>query len=83
MAIFSIKKIDDLERQVQNLIKTTGDDLMQVSNKKAYMKALDKIDNLLLGVELHVRNYKECKPYHCHIIFNSYLFPIKITSINF
>lgn len=39
-------------------------------NKKIYLKALNEIKNLLLGVELHIRNYKECKPYHCHIIFN-------------
>jgi len=39
-------------------------------NKKIYLKAAEEIENILLGVELHVRNYKECKPYHCHILFN-------------
>lgn len=39
-------------------------------NKKIYLEAVEKIDHILLGVELHVRNYAECKPYHCHIIFN-------------
>lgn len=39
-------------------------------NKKVYLEAVKEIDNILLGVELHVRNYKDCKPYHCHIIFN-------------
>ncbi|MBJ54224.1 MAG: ATPase [Gammaproteobacteria bacterium] len=39
-------------------------------NKSVYLRAARKIDNLLLGVELHVRNYDECRPYHCHIIFN-------------
>ncbi len=39
-------------------------------NKKVYLEAVREIENILLGVELHVRNYKECKPYHCHIIFN-------------
>ena len=39
-------------------------------NKKVYLEAVEKIEHILLGVELHVRNYKDCKPYHCHIIFN-------------
>ena len=39
-------------------------------NKKVYLEAAEEIENILLGVELHVRNYEECKPYHCHIIFN-------------
>ncbi|PHR48396.1 hypothetical protein [Cycloclasticus sp.] len=39
-------------------------------NKKIYLKAAEEMEYILLGVELHVRNYKECKPYHCHIIFN-------------
>lgn len=39
-------------------------------NKSAYLNAIDDIENILLGVELHVRNYEECKPYHCHFIFN-------------
>lgn len=39
-------------------------------NKKVYLEAVKEIDNILLGVELHIRNYKDCKPYHCHIIFN-------------
>ena len=39
-------------------------------NKKIYLKAANEIQNILLGVELHIRNYDECKPYHCHIIFN-------------
>ncbi len=41
-----------------------------VINKSAYLEAATKIDNLLLGVELHVRNYDNAKPYHCHILFN-------------
>ena len=39
-------------------------------NKSIYLQAAKEIENILLGVELHIRNYKECKPYHCHIIFN-------------
>lgn len=39
-------------------------------NKKIYLEAVKNIEHILLGVELHIRNYEECKPYHCHIIFN-------------
>ena len=39
-------------------------------NKNIYLQAVSEIENILLGVELHVRNYKDCPPYHCHIIFN-------------
>lgn len=38
-------------------------------NKTAYLGAVDLFDNLLLGAELHVRNYDEAPPYHCHIFF--------------
>ena len=61
------KGIENIAEESPYLISITDHNFV---NKKAYMKALDIIDNLLLGVELHVRNYKECKPYHCHIIFN-------------
>lgn len=38
-------------------------------NKAAYTKAVELFDNLLLGAELHVRNYDAAPPYHCHIFF--------------
>ncbi|MEE4190244.1 MAG: hypothetical protein V2I66_01620 [Halieaceae bacterium] len=41
-----------------------------VINKSAYMAAKAHFDNLLLGVELHVRNFPNAHPYHCHILFN-------------
>ena len=31
-------------------------------NKAAYLDAAQKIQNLLVGVELHIRNYDEAKP---------------------
>ena len=39
-------------------------------NKPAYLDAVTKLNNVLLGVELHIRNFDEAKPYHCHILFN-------------
>lgn len=39
-------------------------------NKPIYLRAIEKFEHILLGVELHVRNYDDQKPYHCHIFFN-------------
>lgn len=38
-------------------------------NKEAYLKSKGIIENILVGVELHIRNYKECPSYHCHAYF--------------
>jgi energy-coupling factor transporter ATP-binding protein EcfA2 len=47
-------------------------------NRKAYIELVEKTDNVLLGCELHIKNYEEKKPYHCHIIFNVELIDIKV-----
>ncbi len=39
-------------------------------NKTIYLKAVEKFEHFLLGVELHIRNYADEPPYHCHIYFN-------------
>ena len=66
--IFSLKKgIENIANGSPYLISITDHNFV---NKKAYIKALAEIENILLGVELHIRNYGECKPYHCHIIFS-------------
>jgi len=39
-------------------------------NETIYLRAVDCLANLILGVELHIRNYKDSPPYHCHILFN-------------
>lgn len=39
-------------------------------NKDVYLKAISEIDNILLGVELHIKNYDGRKPYHCHAYFD-------------
>jgi len=51
MAIYSIKKMGDLERQVQNVLKESGDELISVANKKSYIKFLqnDVIDKFKTG----------------------------------
>lgn len=39
-------------------------------NKKAYEALICEDVEVILGVELHIRNYDECIPYHCHIYFD-------------
>ncbi len=40
-------------------------------NKKAYLNLLKLTDKVVLAAELHILNYKEKAPYHCHILFNT------------
>lgn len=40
-------------------------------NKAAYLNAAPLFPNLLLGAELHIRNYPTEQPYHCHIFFRA------------
>lgn len=49
-------------------------------NKNAYLDLLSVTENVLLGVELHIKNYEEKKPYHCHMFFD--LEEINSTNIN-
>ena len=41
-----------------------------IVNEKVYVKAIKELANIILGVELHIRNYTQAPPYHCHILFN-------------
>ena len=67
----------DLKALIAGIEKIAGEQPYLISlsdhnfiNKKVYLKAVQEIEHILLGVELHVRNYAERKPYHCHMIFN-------------
>jgi hypothetical protein len=40
-------------------------------NKEVYLVAKEKIPNLIIGAELHVRHDDHKKPYHCHIYFKT------------
>jgi len=62
-----VKKINEFTEESTFLISLTDHNTV---NKKAYLSAIAKVENLLLGVELHIRNYDQCPPYHCHIYFN-------------
>lgn len=67
----------DLESLKKNIEAIAADSDYLVSltdhnfvNKKIYLEASKILKNILLGVELHIRNYDDAPPYHCHILFN-------------
>jgi hypothetical protein len=60
-------KIEEVAEGSSYLISLTDHNTV---NKPVYLKAVDKFEHILLGVELHVRNYDDQRPYHCHIFFN-------------
>lgn len=61
-------KIEETAQGADYLISLTDHNTI---NKDAYLKSKQKIRNLLLGVELHVRNYDNANPYHCHLYFKT------------
>lgn len=48
-------------------------------NEKAYLDILELTSNVILGVELHIKNYEDAPPYHCHAFFNAS--PIEVSII--
>lgn len=67
----------DLELLVKKILETNKDSEFLISltdhnviNKKAYLKAKELGINIIIGVELHIRNYDDCPAYHCHIYFD-------------
>lgn len=62
-------KVNEIGNNARCLISLTDHNTI---NKDAYTKAIAAIPEnikMLLGVELHIKNYKEAPAYHCHIIF--------------
>lgn len=51
-------------------------------NKAAYLRAASLFPHLLIGAELHVRNYSDAPPYHCHIFFRSPVNADTIVALN-
>jgi len=67
--VVNLKKgIESISAGAKYLVSLTDHNTI---NKTAYLSANKVLDNILLGVELHVRNYPEASPYHCHISFNT------------
>lgn len=62
-----LRKISETSYSSDFLISLTDHNTI---NKNAYMKLLEKTTNVILGVELHIKNAESKPPYHCHIYFN-------------
>ena len=62
-----LKKIEETSSDSDFLISLTDHNTI---NKSAYLKLLEKTQNVILGVELHIRNAETKPPYHCHMYFN-------------
>lgn len=69
--------VDLLVDKVKEFSRVATSDIMlsltdhNVINKEAYTKLLSINGiNVILGVELHIRNYDRCLPYHCHMFFD-------------
>lgn len=62
-----ISKIKEFNGDSDYLISITDHNTV---NKAVYLRAKEKQINIILGVELHIKNYPESPAYHCHIYFN-------------
>ncbi len=62
-----IKKIQEFNSDSEFLISLTDHNMV---NKSAYLEATARKLNIILGVELHIKNYIGCPAYHCHIYFD-------------
>jgi len=73
-------KIEEIADGSDYLISLTDHNTI---NKPVYLKAGKKFKHILLGVELHIRNYENADSYHCHILFNlEKIDPATIDNIN-
>jgi hypothetical protein len=62
-----LEKINETSDNSDFLISLTDHNTI---NKNAYIKLLEKTQNVILGVELHIKNAETKPPYHCHMYFN-------------
>lgn len=62
-----IQKIKEFNGNSEFLISLTDHNII---NKRAYLKAIELELNIILGVELHIKNYESSPAYHCHIYFD-------------
>ena len=54
-------------------------------NKQAYLELCESLgenESIMLGVEVHIRNYEEADPYHCHLYFDLPITEDAIDKIN-
>lgn len=65
-----IKRVRERANGNQALISLTDHNVI---NKDAYLKFINRNEEkikIILGTELHIKNYKTKPAYHCHIYFN-------------
>lgn len=62
-----IQKINEFSNNSDFLISLTDHNTI---NKSAYLKSVELGLNIILGVEIHIKNYEGCPAYHCHIYFD-------------
>ncbi|MDD5052585.1 MAG: hypothetical protein PHO27_07640 [Sulfuricurvum sp.] len=62
-----LSKIAEVSSNSDFLISLTDHNTI---NKNAYIRLLEKTNNVILGVELHIKNAETRPPYHCHLYFN-------------
>ncbi|MEO8240519.1 MAG: ATPase [Flavobacterium sp.] len=62
-----VTKILEFNKGSEFLISLTDHNFI---NTKAYLKAKELNLNIILGVELHIKNYEGCPAYHCHMYFD-------------
>lgn len=73
----SLNKSYNIDLLDKNIRKFTNNSKYLISltdhntiNEDIYLKAIEKGINIILGVELHIKNYDDCPAYHGHIYFN-------------
>lgn len=79
-----LQKVDEQAQGAEYLISFTDHNTI---NKNVYLSAIAKTTgnpklHLLLGTELHIKNYDDAPAYHCHIFFNSEINDALIDDVN-
>ena len=61
------RKVEKIAKGYPYLISLADHNVINVN---AYKNLAQLNINFIVGVELHVRNFEDCPPYHCHALFN-------------
>lgn len=75
-------KVNEIGKGAKCLISLTDHNTI---NKDVYIKAINILPEnikLLIGVELHIKNYQKAPAYHCHIIFKNTISAEVIDDLN-
>jgi hypothetical protein len=73
------KKIERIAEGSEYLISFSDHNTV---NKEVYLRAREIFENLIIGAEIHVKNYDNADAYHCHILFSNPVEPATIDEIN-